>query len=132
MGDCSRAHEDWARRHLLIMEDECPPVTDTSAAAGPRHLTCMESGVCLCTGRGLVVKRIRTAMINALKRAFPMGIGRVPLYEGFAAFRLWSIRAGDDEEDEGWTGTPTSSLTHLVFLKNEEIRVCDLFPKAHD
>jgi len=89
--------QDWRRRHLPILESECPGLPDTGAAK-KKQISCYEAGLCLCHGRGVGVRSIRTAFIAELKRMYPMPVQRQLLYDGFAVIHLRRDRAVVDSD----------------------------------
>ena len=70
------------------MQAECPDEDIDKKKKKVSRITCQEAEMCLCTPRGKKVRAIRVALIDVLKRAYPAGSLRQPLYDGYVVLQL--------------------------------------------
>ena len=70
------------------MQAECPDEDIDKKKKKVSRITCQEAEMCLCTPRGKKVRAIRVALIDVLKRAYPVGSLRLPLYDGYVVLQL--------------------------------------------
>ena len=70
----------WVSQHHTVSEVE---QTDVARAAEPQTKVspCAEAGVCLCTGRGVLLKRLRNALFRDMKQRFK-GLQKQELGQG--------------------------------------------------
>lgn len=77
--------EAWASSHRTLLEEECQPCADEVPEPSP----CLAAGMCLCTGQGIMLKRLNNRFKAAMKEAFPVGSERKGLLvEGSIVARI--------------------------------------------
>ena len=73
---------------MVLLQTECPDDDIDKKKKKFSRITCQEAEMCLCTPRGKKVRAIRVALIDVLKRAYPVGSLRLPLYDGYVVLQL--------------------------------------------
>ena len=100
----------WERAHQNVQEptrgaEEAKP--EETAQSSP----CQEAGVCLCTGPGLALKKLRNSLLRQMKRLFK-GASRQELEDGWFCLRLFI----DEEQDSTEILQPLPTEEHFLHV----------------
>lgn len=101
----------WKGRHRFVSHDDVPK--DGADGEGPPPSPCWVAGVCLCSGRGVLLKRFERNLFRCMKACFRKGTAA---YLELRASKIYMLVQGRSPGDLDDDPPQESQFWHIAYL----------------